>query len=69
MQATAIPTGPDGQLVKDPQEEQAVIARARELKDQGGSVRAIARQLSQESHRSRTGATITPTVAHRILGQ
>lgn len=58
--------GVDGRtLVTDPVEE-AVVARARELRDAGASYREICRQLATEGYRPRRAAAWRPTVVRRL---
>jgi DNA invertase Pin-like site-specific DNA recombinase len=56
----------DRELVEDPA-EQATLARIRELRGQGSSLRAIGTTLEAEGHRPRRGQHWAPNVLARIL--
>lgn len=56
----------DGALAPDPG-EQATIARASELRQEGASLRAIADTLTAEGHRPKRGARWHPVSVSRIL--
>ena len=49
--------------------EQGVIAKARAMREQGLSLRAIAQHLEQIGHRSRTGRPFAPTQISRMLAR
>jgi DNA invertase Pin-like site-specific DNA recombinase len=49
--------------------EQAAVARARQLREAGGSVRTIAAALTAEGHRPKRGGTWHPETIRRILAR
>jgi DNA invertase Pin-like site-specific DNA recombinase len=57
-----------GELVPVP-DEQAVIARARELQKEGLSLRAIGAALEADGHRPRKGATWYPKVVSALISR
>ncbi len=63
-------TSPDANGVqhieRDPN-EQAVIARAKQLSDEGLSVRSIAERLNADCYRTRKGTPLSHTLVHRFL--
>ncbi len=48
-------------------DQQAALMRAQELRDQGSSLRAIARTLQQEGHQPKRGGSWHPTTLSRAL--
>lgn len=60
--------GEGGVLVPD-DDEQATIRRARELREGGASLRAIAAQLAGEGRLSRNGRPFEPSAVMRMLGR
>lgn len=58
----------DGELVPDPA-EQAVIARIRELRRDGASLRRIAATLTEEGHRPKRGGKWHPETLRQIAGR
>ena len=60
--------GPDGEkLVEDPA-EQRVLTAARELRNAGLSLRAVARELNAQGFRSRAGKPFADVQIARMLG-
>jgi DNA invertase Pin-like site-specific DNA recombinase len=57
----------DGRLVADPA-EQAAVARARELRGEGRSLRRIARDLVEEGRRPRSGREWAIQTIRRLVG-
>ncbi len=60
--------GPAGRLEADPG-EQATVARARELRAKGASLREVARRLLAEGHRPRKGRGWHVQVVGRLLAE
>lgn len=56
----------DGKLVEDV-DEQLVIARIRDLRDEGVSIRGVVRYLAEEGYRSRVGRPLTQGTVWNIL--
>lgn len=56
----------EGELVAD-EDEQATLARARELQQSGASIREIATTLTDEGRRAKRGARWHPTTVARVL--
>ena len=58
----------DGKTLRRHPKEQKIIRLARELRDEGKSLREIAKELAAQGHRSRTGAVFHPQQISRMLG-
>ncbi len=56
----------NGKLIEDV-DEQLVIARVRDLRDQGVSIRGVVRCLAEEGYRSRVGRPLTQGTIWNIL--
>jgi DNA invertase Pin-like site-specific DNA recombinase len=56
----------DGEFADDPA-EQAVIARVRELRAAGGSLRQVAAAMEAEGHQTKAGTTWYPATVRRLL--
>lgn len=57
----------DGRTLLESPEEQAAITRAKELREQGLSLREIGAALLQEGHHPRRASTWSPSVLRRIV--
>jgi DNA invertase Pin-like site-specific DNA recombinase len=57
----------DGRHVEEHPEEQATVVRAREIRAQDASLRAVGRQLLEEGHRPRSGGAFHVQVLARMV--
>jgi DNA invertase Pin-like site-specific DNA recombinase len=58
--------GSEGDLVENP-DEVAVTVRAREIRDEGVTLRGVVEQLNVEGRKTRTGGSVTLTQVARLL--